>query len=404
MKSEWKKCKLGDVCTNSGSYGIAASSVDYSNQLPTYLRITDINDDGTICSEGLKSVDDPNALKYCIEENDIVFARTGASTGRNYFYNPSDGKFVFAGFLIKFSIDPQKVNPKYIKYYCLSKVYKDWIHSFSMGSTRGNINAKTYLNMPIILPNRNQQDLLVDILSALDAKIENNNAINKNLEAQAQALFKSWFVDFEPFGGVMPSFAKIELLGNLCEIVTKGTTPTTLGRAFTRDGINFIKAESITDTHSFDISKFDHIDDETNLLLKRSIIQEKDILFSIAGTLGRFVIVPQSVLPANTNQAVAIIRVQNNVIDVRYLYSFFVGNWHKIYYNKRVQQAVQANLSLTTIKSLPIIVLNGEWSKRYCALIGPIFEHIENNTEENTRLAALRDTLLPKLMSGEIEV
>ena len=341
-----------------GSYGIGASAVPFSKDLYTYLRITDIKDDGTLNLQDLKSVDDEKASEYLLKPNDIVFARTGASTGRNYFYDGTDGEFVYAGFLIKFSIDEKKVNPKYIKYFCQSKQYKDWINSFNTGSTRGNINAQTLGKMPIPLIERTTQDALVSILSSIDEKIKKNNEINNNLEQQAQAIFKSWFIDFEPFGGVQPPEMKFVPLQELCKVVTKGTTPTTLGKPFTSSGINFIKAESILDSHSIDSSKFAFIDEETNALLKRSVIKANDIVFTIAGTLGRFAMVDNSVLPANTNQAVAIIRPDEKKVTPAYLYSFFIGNWHNEYYSKRIQQAVQANLNLTTIKSLPIAVLS----------------------------------------------
>ena len=166
-----------------GSYGIGASAVPYSEELYTYLRITDINDDGTLNFNDLKSVDDEKAKDYLLKPNDIVFARTGASTGRNYFYDGSDGEFVYAGFLIKFSIDDKKINPKYVKYYCQSADYKGWINSFNTGSTRGNINAQTLGKMPIPLLERKQQDNLVSILSSIDEKIKKNNQINNNLAA-----------------------------------------------------------------------------------------------------------------------------------------------------------------------------------------------------------------------------
>ncbi|MEG1470793.1 MAG: restriction endonuclease subunit S, partial [Anaerovoracaceae bacterium] len=176
------KTTLAELTSDGkGSYGIAASAVDYSEKLYTYLRITDINDDGTLNKASLKSVDNINAKKYVLHPNDIVFARTGGSTGRNYFFDGSDGEFVYAGFLIKFSIDEKKVNPKFIKYYCQSDLYKGWITSFNTGSTRGNINAQTYGNMEIVLPTREQQDYLVDILEPIDEKIKKNNAINENL-------------------------------------------------------------------------------------------------------------------------------------------------------------------------------------------------------------------------------
>lgn len=164
-----------------GSYGIGASAVPFSKDLYTYLRITDIKDDGTLNLQDMKSVDDEKASEYFLKPNDIVFARTGASTGRNYFYDGTDGEFVYAGFLIKFSIDEKKVNPKYIKYFCQSKQYKDWINSFNTGSTRGNINAQTLGKMPIPLIERKTQDALVCILSSIDEKIKKNNEINNNL-------------------------------------------------------------------------------------------------------------------------------------------------------------------------------------------------------------------------------
>lgn len=209
------KFKLSDICIGGGSYGIAASAVEHSPDLPTYLRITDINDDGTLNFSGLKSVDDPNSSKYFLAPNDIVFARTGASTGRNYFYDGNDGEFVYAGFLIKFSIDPDKVNPMFLKYYCQSKDYYDWIASFNTGSTRGNINAQTLGNMPIPDVTREQQDFLVDILSTLDARISVNRAINHHLSSTSAT-------DNSPdisFGSRLSRrFASVRDSCSLCEI------------------------------------------------------------------------------------------------------------------------------------------------------------------------------------------
>ena len=179
---EFTKVTLGYISKGKGQYGIGASAVEYSKDLYTYLRITDINDDGTLNFSNLKSVNDEKASKYVLEPNDIVFARTGNSTGRNYFYDGSDGTFVYAGFLIKFSIDPEKVNPKYVKYYCLSDIYKRWVQGHSTGSTRGNINAQTYANMEIVLPPKEQQDKLVKILDNLESKRKINNEINRNLD------------------------------------------------------------------------------------------------------------------------------------------------------------------------------------------------------------------------------
>ena len=156
--SEWKDYKLADLTIDGkGCYGIAAPAVEYDANKYTYLRITDINDDGTINKNGLKSVDDKNASNYLLKPNDIVFARTGASVGRSYFYDGRDGELVYAGFLIKYSLDPTKVNPKLLKFYT--------------------------------------QDEIVSILSSLDDKIDLLNRENATLEAMAEALFRQWFIE-----------------------------------------------------------------------------------------------------------------------------------------------------------------------------------------------------------------
>ena len=194
--SEWKEYKLGDLTIDGkGSYGIAAPAVEYDANKYTYLRITDINDDGTINKNGLKSVDDKNASNYLLKPNDIVFARTGASVGRSYFYDGRDGELVYAGFLIKYSLDSTKVNPKLLKFYTHSQVYYDWIQTVDNGATRGNINAQTYASMPVLLPDRNKQDEIVSILSSLDDKIDLLNRENATLEAMAETLFRQWFIE-----------------------------------------------------------------------------------------------------------------------------------------------------------------------------------------------------------------
>ena len=244
-----------------------------------------------------------------------------------------------------------------------------------------------------------EQEKIAGILEVLDRKIQINTEINDNLEQQLRTIFKAEFTD----NPELENITQIPL-SELCHVVTKGTTPTTLGKPFVESGINFIKAESILDDHSIDKSKFAFIDEETNALLKRSIIHAGDVVFTIAGTLGRFALIDENVLPANTNQAVAIIRADVEKVLPEYIYTCFIGEWHTDYYAKRVQQAVQANLSLTTIKSLPIPLLDEAKMSEYLSLILPLIKAIKTNETQNEKLAASRDILLPKLMSGEIDV
>lgn len=144
---------LKDICLDKGFYGISASACKYDPSYPQYIRITDIDDDGRYHPNEKASINPkiyPDYKNYYLQENDIILARTG-TTGRNYFYNPNDGNLVFAGFMIKFSLNPNLVLPKFIKYYCQSNSYWYWIKNNCNGTTRQNLNANDYANMPIPL-------------------------------------------------------------------------------------------------------------------------------------------------------------------------------------------------------------------------------------------------------------
>ena len=181
-----KKYKLRKLCLPNqiGKYGIPAPAIAYSNGKIRYLRISDISEEGTLVNTDKKSVESDDIEQYILEENDIVFARTGNSTGRAYLYDKRDGVMAYAGFLIKYQLDEHKVNPIYLRYFTLSTFYKQWVANLSVGSTRGNISAQTFADCPIVLPPRHQQDVLVETLSNIDAKIKLNRQINDNLSAR----------------------------------------------------------------------------------------------------------------------------------------------------------------------------------------------------------------------------
>lgn len=189
--------KLKDLCISKGEYGIAASAEPFSESKYRYLRITDISDNGTLLYDDPKSVSCPGCEKYILQENDIVFARTGNSTGRAFFYEPKYGELVYAGFLIKFHLDETKVNPKFLKYYTISQTYRNWVNNGPTGSTRGNMSEGDFADMPVFLPTRKQQDAIVNMFSPIDDKIDNNNAICADLEGMAKLLYDYWFVQFD---------------------------------------------------------------------------------------------------------------------------------------------------------------------------------------------------------------
>lgn len=312
----------------------------------------------------------------------------------------TENLLVSTGFAVV-TVDTNVADPYFIYYYLTQSSVIESLQAIAEQSTSTypSIKPSDIEDIELDLPELETQKKIGSTLRMLDGKRSLNDKINDNLQQQLRSIFKAELTDNPD----LESMTQIPL-SDLCLVVTKGTTPTTLGKPFVESGINFIKAESILADHSIDKSKFAFIDEETNALLKRSIIHAGDVVFTIAGTLGRFALIDENVLPANTNQAVAIIRADVEKVLPEYIYSCFIGEWHTDYYAKRVQQAVQANLSLTTIKSLPIPLLDDVKMGEYLKLILPIIKSIKVNEAQNKKLAALRDNLLPKLMSGAIDV
>jgi type I restriction enzyme S subunit len=367
--------KLSDICIGGGSYGIAASAVEFSTDLPTYLRITDINDDGTLNESGLKSVDDPNSAKYYLSPNDIVFARTGASTGRNYFYDGSDGEFVYAGFLIKFSIDPRKVNPLYVKYYCQSKDYYDWVASFNTGSTRGNINAQTLANMPIPILERDQQNLIADTLAALDARIAENKAINHHLEQIAQAIFKSWFVDFDPWGGVMPDDWHEGTLGDVASITSGKRPPYRQAECSVEAEIPLLGASSI-------------------MGYTNAVLYNERIL--VTGRVGTHGVIQRYSRPCWASD--------NTLVIKSHFYEFTYQQLCGVDFRNMNRGSTQPLITQTDLKNVLILLPDEATLREFEELVGSFMGQYEANILESERLAELRDALLPRLMSGELSV
>jgi type I restriction enzyme S subunit len=188
--------------------------------------------------------------------------------------------------------------------------------------------------------------------------------------------------------------SNVHRLKDVSELITKGTTPTTVGGAFTDTGINFVKSESICDSKYLDSSIFMKIDEETDEKLKRSRLQENDLLFSIAGAyLGKISIVRSEDLPANTNQAVGIVRLNKEMVDVDYLYYFFSQPQMNAYINKLSAQSSQPNLNLDLLGRLNFNYVKLEEQKKISSVLSAIDAKIELNNRINAELEAMSKTL-----------
>ncbi len=190
----WTKYQLGQCLSRHPNYGINAPAVPYSDNLPRYLRITDISDDGEIRQDQKASVAKGVADENYLDEGDVVLARTGASVGKAYKYRLKDGKLVFAGFLIRVKPDARKLNSELFFQFLFTEQYWHWVNLTSARSGQPGINGNEYSLLPIPLPpTLNEQHKIADCLTSIDelitAQTQKLDALKTHKKGLMQQLF-----------------------------------------------------------------------------------------------------------------------------------------------------------------------------------------------------------------------
>ena len=163
---------LGACLVSMPDYGINAPACPFSEDLPRYLRITDISEFGGFQTADPVSVDSVESDKYYLQEGDLVFARTGASVGKSYLYDKTDGPLVFAGFLIRVRPDPQLLDSGFLSAVVTTNRYWTWVSMMSMRSGQPGINGVEYSQLPLSLPTTQEQSAIARILSDMDAELD----------------------------------------------------------------------------------------------------------------------------------------------------------------------------------------------------------------------------------------
>lgn len=276
----------------------------------------------------------------------------------------------------------------------LMKYYMPLLLNKESGTVFGSVNKNDINNLEINLPPLETQKKIASILSALDDKIELNNKINENLEMQAQAIFKSWFVDFE-------NIERVTCHANEYFDISIGKTPPRKEHEwFSNNKFDNIKWVSISDMGNCGI----YINDSSEYLTRKAIdkfnikiVPKNTILLSFKLTIGRIAITNDIMA---TNEAIAHFKTKNQNI-IEYLYCYLKNfNFQELGSTSSIATAVNSKI----IKSMPFTIPTNKELANFHNVTNGMFNKIRKNQEENQRLAELRDTLLPKLMNGEIDV
>ncbi len=189
----WKEYILGDFLLEQPRYGINAPAVPFLEELPTYIRITDISENGCFLPNPKVSVNHGAINDFYLNIGDLVFARTGASVGKCYKYKEKDGKLVFAGFLIKVSPDQTRLSSDFLFQFTFTQQYWKWIDLTSIRSGQPGINSKELASMELYLPVKDEQQKIADCLSSLDDLIEATAQKVRALEKHKKGLMQRLF-------------------------------------------------------------------------------------------------------------------------------------------------------------------------------------------------------------------
>lgn len=407
MSSDWSKVRLADCVSILGD-GLHGTPIYSDNGDYFFINGNNLKDYKIIIKSDTKRVSKAEYEKYKKPLNDrTLLVSINGTLGNIGSYN---GEKVILGKSACFFNVIDSVEKKFIRYVLADKRFQEYIVRFATGTTIKNASLKQMREYLFWLPTLPEQKNIASTLTCIDDKIELNNNINANLEAQAQAIFKSWFVDFEPFQngefvesefGRIPKGWQIGTVGAVAEINKFSYTAKEEWKY-----INYLDTSSITDNRIEGYQLLVNGVDKIPSRAKRKI-QSGDIVYSTVRPNQRhfgFIIDPPENALASTGFAV--IRSINPDICTEHIY-LSLTTCNAI---EKLQQIAETTTSTfpackpTDITDLPFIIPDENISRMFSDYVQSLFKRINTNNEQSHTLATLRDTLLPKLMSGEIEV
>ncbi|MFV0325134.1 MAG: restriction endonuclease subunit S [Bacteroides xylanisolvens] len=344
-------------------------------------------------------------LRAIPEEDDIIIARE-APVGNAAIIQKKQ-KVCLGQRVVLLKPNKALVDPNFLVYYLLSNEVQHHLKIHANGAVVAHLNVADIRNLSVCLPSLCEQKKIGKSLKISDDKIELNRRINDNLEQQAQALFKSWFVDFEPFKdgefvnsefGMIPKGWRTGVLSDIIEILS--------GFAFKSNTFEFegkyklVTIKAVQDGY-LELNGADGINDVPVKVPRHCFLKKKDILLSLTGNVGRCCLVNSDNLLLN--QRVAKIEPKK-IADWAYTYILFRLSDTKTYLETISRGTAQANLSPIETANMPILIPTREVMDAFSVCATPLVNYSMVLTIEAEKLAQQRDTLLPKLMSGELKI
>ena len=412
-----EKILLGSIADiQTGPFGSQLHKEDYVQDGTPIVTVEHLGN-RVFTEQNLPMVSDADKErlnKYVLSEGDIVFSRVG-SVDRCSYVDSNHSGWMFSGRCLR--VRPYNaIYPLYLYYFFCMESTKRFVRNIAVGATMPSINTKLMGEIEVSVPSIDTQKRIAAILSAIDDKIELNTAINENLEQQAQALFKAWFVDFEPFGeeliespigSLIPRSLKMIQIADIPHDLETGKRPK--GGAVA-EGIPSVGAENVKKLGEFNPSSAKYIPFEFADKMKKGAIKGYELLlYKDGGKPGTFI--PHFSMfgeefPYNEfyiNEHVFKLDFYDRGFN-EFMYFYLQTDYPYNWLANNGGKAAVPGINQQDVNAIWCFSPEHPMVQKYCKWVQPIFTSILKNCAQNMKLATLRDTLLPKLMSGEIDV
>lgn len=415
---EWKEVRLGDVCEIKGGKRLpkGINLITQKNSHP-YIRVRDLGKSKTLelnsSYEYVDEITQKQIQRYITLKGDILISIVGTIGLIAIVGGSLNGANLTENCVKLVKLD--NIDSEYLYYYLKSPLGQQNISRGTVGAVQAKLPIKNIqefnINCPVLIYDQRR---IASILSSLDRKIELNNKINADLEEMAQAIFKNWFVDFEPFKdgkfvdselGMIPEgwkVGKITDIGCLItDYVSNGSFASLKQNVHlyeTKEYAQFIRNTDLK-TNTFSV----YVDKHSYDFLSKSTLYGNEIIISNVGDVGSVHLCPKLDIPMTLGNNIIMLRPNEKE------YNYFLYLWFKYFSGQALIQGIkggsaQPKFNKTDFKNLPLLIPSFEIIERSYWIFESMFSILSSNVKENSRLSTLRDTLLPRLMSGELEV
>lgn len=392
--TEWKEYKLGEIAdVQTGPFGSQLHMSDYQDEGTPIITVEHLGDNRIIHNNlPLVGEKDKNRLKkYVLAEGDIVFSRVGSVDRRAYVSANEDG-WMFSGRCLR--VRPtQEVDPKFLSYYFGLEDFKETIRRIAVGATMPSINTTILSNVVIPLPPIDTQQRIASILSSLDDKIDLLHRENKTLEAMAETLFRQWFIEEAKEDWEENPLGKcIKLVG--------GGTPKTSEERFWNGNVFWLSGGDIANNHKSFVSSSEKSISEDGLNNSSAkLLPENAMVISARGTVGKYCLLSKPMAFSQSNYG--ILPIYNDC----YFFTYLLVAYHIDELQSAAYGSVFDTITTKTFEGVSVLIpKETSYIVEFEKMIEPYFSKMKQNNKQIQTLIQQRDSLLPKLMSGEVKI